>query len=121
MTWTVKQRPHIPGTMIVADYECPDHGRFEVTVERNLAGDPPEAVACIVCGEPSAWRISAAGALRVQLGAVSQGKVMTYDKPEHMLDTRPLADGMPYDEWKRGQLDITRDINLKRHRAARSR
>lgn len=33
------------GDLIVAEYECPVHGRFQVTVKR-VNGDPPDEVIC---------------------------------------------------------------------------
>lgn len=45
MTWVLKHK-HTPGTMIVAEYICPVHGRFEVHVERDDHGDPPEEMPC---------------------------------------------------------------------------
>lgn len=45
MTWTIKQRPR-PNAPMLAEYECPVHGRFELLVERDTAGDPPSEVVC---------------------------------------------------------------------------
>lgn len=134
-SWTLKVRSN-PGAPMTADYECPGHGYFSVTVARDENGDPPAAAPCpaatdsigtnvdsgeqvsLRCGRPSPWRISAPLG-RVKLGEVTQGKVMDYPPGAVCMDTRPLADGMPVHEWRAKQEAITRDINLKRHREAR--
>lgn len=48
MTFAIKfngRASSVGGTMR-ADYECPDHGRFEALVERDLNGDPPAFKRC---------------------------------------------------------------------------
>jgi hypothetical protein len=122
MTFVVKTRG--VGGLIVAEYECPDHGRFEATVQREN-GDPPDTLACpaivvpddACCedhgGEPcqavAEWRISAPAqrVWSVPAYAASTGGDMK-ERPPGMLDTRPLAEGMPYTEWKKKQDDARR-------------
>jgi hypothetical protein len=117
MTFTYKFRGD-PTAPIASEFECAQHGRFELTQPRDQL---PDATPCPTCAAPSPWRFPAPGAARVKLGEVVQGKVMEYP-PEHVcLDTRPLADGMPLAEWKAKQQSITRDLALKRARAMRSR
>lgn len=117
MSWHIKVHSN-PGSPIRGDYECPTDGRFEHTTVRDERGDPPATVACPSCGADSPWRPSAPVA-RVKLGEVVQGKVMEYPPEAVCLDTRPLAEGMPLSEWRSKQEAITRDINLRRHRAGR--
>lgn len=50
MTWTIKHK-RSPGSLIVAEYLCPVHGRFEREVERDANGDPPEELPCPHAGE----------------------------------------------------------------------
>lgn len=102
---------------IAADYECPAHGRFEATLPR-VAGEAPDTTPCPVCGAPATWCVPSPRG-RVKPGEVVQGKVMEYPPESVCLDTRPLADGMPYSEWKAKQDKITRDIGLKRSREMR--
>jgi hypothetical protein len=125
MTWVLKTRG--AGGLMLADYECPVHGMFEATVYRDANGDPPATFAdCPVivdqdwqlpCVETCEWRPAPVRG-RVKLGEMQQGRVCEYPAAEHMLDTRPLADGMPYDEWKAKQNKITRDIRLREVRKA---
>ena len=122
MTFVVKVRG--AGGLVVAEYECPFHGRFEATVKRDERGDAPEAQPCPAyvaplddyepseppeCAEPSPWRISAPAqrVWSVPAYAASTGGDMK-ERPPGMLDTRPLAEGMPYTEWKRKQDDARR-------------
>lgn len=133
MTWTLKVRG--AGGPMLAEYECPAHGRFDATVDRDENGDPPETSECphepaiqddvhnahgsLVfmrrCRYPAPW-VASAVAGRVKVGEVDKGKVMDYPPANVCLDTRALADGMPYSEWRATQDKVTRDINLKRAR-----
>jgi hypothetical protein len=153
MTWKLKVRG--AGGAMLAEYECPTHGRFDATVDRDGNGDPPSEVVCPFdswsvaggdkeyasyeaaaqvaieagyidpatahyetqrCGDFCPWVASAIRG-RVKVGELDKGKVMDYPPENVCLDTRPLADGMPYAEWKSKQDKITRDINLKRSRS----
>lgn len=132
MTWTIKERPHVAGVPITADYECPVHGRFEVLTERDANGDPPDAVPCpsetedanfpyeyddgdaaeLICGMPSPWRISAPGIKRDSVPCYAAVKGGDTERRPGMLDTRPLAEGMSRKEWKTKQ---TAARNDRRH------
>jgi hypothetical protein len=79
--------------MILADFECPDHGPFE-----TLADADAETLACPDCGEPSAWLPTPVHG-RVRIGEVERGKVARPDSPM-FLDTRELGEGMPLKEFK---------------------
>jgi len=107
---------------IAAEYLCPVHGRFALTVERDPHGDPPSAAACpaggswgyCAPGKSSPFVISAplVGVRRVE--AVKGG----WQKPERptWLDTRDLGEGQDLDEWrqKRGAIrDQQRRDSLK--------
>lgn len=49
MTWTLKhKRSDRP---MIAEYLCPVHGRFALTVERNENGDPPDEARCPAPGQ----------------------------------------------------------------------
>jgi hypothetical protein len=140
MTWKLTERSN-PGAPIRSDYECPVHGYFEATLPRDESGDPPETAECsasklriclncddeacagcgdwvgvIKCGAASPWRPSAP-LTRSKLGELDQGKVFDYSMPDRaVLDTRPLADGMPMHEWRAKQLAITRDAAIAQRR-----
>jgi hypothetical protein len=139
MTFTMKVRG-APSGRVLHDYTCPEHGRFEAEVDRSEVPDavscpkryPPRMIALFganaeeaeriralhVCGKLSPWAPSPISG-RVKLGEVVKGKVMDYP-PEHVvMDTRPLADGMPMHEFRAKQMAITRDLNLKKARANR--
>src|SRR6185436_1826851 len=115
MTWTIKPRPHVAGSPMVADYECPVHGRFEATVQRDENGDPPamlsrhpidfiiEGDQAGVCRELCPWRTSAPKLARDSVPCYAAMRGGDTERRPGMLDTRPLADGMPVREWKAKQ------------------
>jgi hypothetical protein len=110
--------------MLMAEYLCPVHGRFEVLVERDENGDAPDVVVCNAdfylvkqphtgevmrreggarCDRPATWIISAPQpkALSVPCSAAVRGG--DTERRPGMLDTRPLAEGMPMSEWRKIQ------------------
>ncbi len=105
MTWTVKARQHVTGSLMAAEYECPHHGRFEVTVERDANGDPPAVVACPIlrCDRMSPWRISAPQLKRLSVPCFAEVRGGDTERRPGMLDTRPLAEGMSTKDWKAAQ------------------
>ncbi len=139
MTWKLKVRSN-PGSVVTADYECPEHGRFTAEVERDANGDPPSEVAdmcpgvdtehycaeppCLDCGGAwdcnriATWRPSAAGHVKVSLCSVVQGRSEARPADRYVMNTEKLADGMPYHEWKAERAKIHRDESLRRVRAA---
>lgn len=114
MSFTIKVRG-APGGLVLLEYMCPEHGRFESLEER---AESPDDVPCPDCGAISPWTISAPMP-KLQKGAVSQGK---FEEPQYkgQLDTRALADGMPYNDWKKKRDDYRRDQALKRVRSMRA-
>lgn len=123
MTFVIKTRG--AGGLIVAEYECPLHGVFEATVQRTESGDAPERQECPgpghatndddrPCGLDSPWIISApkTAVLSARPTAAVRGGDMS-ERPPWMLDTRPLAEGMPYAEWSKKQDALQRD---RRHK-----
>lgn len=122
MAFVIKTRG--AGGLLAADYRCPQCGLVERIVQRDENGDPPEVIDCgnlldcgeriarefgeVRCDQKAVWTISAP-MTRVKLGEVSRGKPEEPPSPGH-LDTRALADGMPFNEW--------RD---KRHKALREK
>lgn len=124
MPWFMKTRGDSTAP-ILAEYECPVHGRFELTVLRPAPDVMPcdfeiESCGNDICGQPAPWCFPLPR-VTVKAGEVVQGKVMEYPPDAVCLDTRPLAEGMPYGEWKAKQDKITADINLKRHRQRQGR
>lgn len=98
---------------ILADYRCPEHGRFEQMVE----SPSPDEVPCpalrlepignffgdffhdpTTCGAASPW-VPFPVTGRVKIGEVQRGTVAKPDSPM-MLDTRSLGEGEPYHEWR---------------------
>lgn len=138
-------------TLIVAEYECPEHGRFEITVERGANGDAPNTAACprrVVHGGASVefppgdvipdavlrrlnergeietgcsdgyhspWVISAPVG-RVKAGEVIRGKVAEYPSEHNVMDTRPLADGMPMSEFKARRAKVHGEVAVAKMR-----
>lgn len=104
MTYIVKTRG--AGGLLVAEYRCPEHGVFEATVSRDANGDAPDEQPCPGddCEYPSPWCMSAPSmrVWSVPCFATVRGGDMA-ERPPGMLDTRPLAEGMSYTEWKAKQ------------------
>lgn len=107
-------------SLIVAEYVCPVHGRFEETLERDTNGDAPDSIPCgavdgeAICPLEAPWTISApkTKVWSVTPTAAVRGGDMK-DRPPGMLDTRPLAEGMPMSEWKKKQTHARR---VRRHK-----
>ncbi len=114
MTFIRKYRSEGRTKTIAAEYECPEHGRFELDVERNDAGDAPDVIPCpcaapqcvdegcehpYTCGQPAEWRISSPMTRVRKIEAVSKGKS---EKPEFKTwtDTRNIGEGQPLYEWR---------------------
>lgn len=117
-----------PGSEIIADYECPEHGRFTVTVARTETGDPPATLPCnffddedCMCCARSPWRPSAPGAVHVKAGEMVRGKGGERPADRYVMNTEKLADGMPLDQWKAERAAVHRDESLRRVRSALGR
>lgn len=84
-----------PPAITTRDYLCADCGRWELTIENPA----PDVVDCPGCGEP-AERVIGAPAVHTQfVVSATQGK--SDPKPHRLaLDTRPLAEGQRFNEWK---------------------
>lgn len=106
MTWVYKHRQ--TGGLIVAEYECPVHGRFEVTLERDANGDAPEFAHCI-SGDRDALEVECVNACRfvfpAPMGRVQRVTAARRGKdpepPPNVMDWRSLAEGMDHDEWEK--------------------
>lgn len=94
--------------MIVREYLCPDHGRFEIIESRNTATDPGRA--CPDCGAIAEWVISAPKT-KTTWASVERGGVADAPVP-WALDTRPLAEGMPLGEFRAKR---AKEHNDRRH------
>lgn len=130
MTFTVKVRGR--GGLMLAEYMCPEHGRFEALVERDANGDPPSEVRCVsgyaVVGEPpvevflgtecgriSPWTISAPPVHTQFVVTASHGK--SDPKPhKYSMDTRMLAEGRrkEFRQQRRKIREEERHARLKR-------
>lgn len=138
MTWVIKHK-RSPGSSIVAEYECPVHGRFAVTVEREESGDPPTELECPCrlwdhtltaaeayapprqwmypfCGRASPHVISAPARVRVQrVTAVRRGK--DPEPPPGAIDWKAVAyDEMSEEDWqaKERKKDYEMTYNIMR-------
>lgn len=124
MTFTIKIRGSTDRP-IAAEYMCPEHGRFTLTVDRDANGDPPGEMPCPKaldqvrydwagdhCWADSPFVISAprVGVRRVE--AVKGG----WEKPARktFLDTRDLGEGQDIDEWRENRAAI-RDEDRRKH------
>lgn len=104
------------GGLIASEYVCPEHGRFNIDVQRDERGDPPEFSACpfvvdasegLECGATSEWVISAPIG-RVSLTSFTRGK--SDPPPPNAANTRELAEGVPYHEWRAKHEKRLRDV-----------
>lgn len=103
MPWILKHKRSTQP--MIAEYLCPVHGRFTLTVDRDANGDPPAQAKCptnaieIACGEISAFAISSPGYAKVRNWEVVRGK---WEKPERptYFDTRELGEGQPLEEFR---------------------
>lgn len=86
--------------LIMSEFVCPDCGRFEMLVDRPA----PDAIECPLCGAASPWTISAPKPKNesVPCYATVRGGDMK-DRPPGLLDTRPLAEGQSYRDWRKVQ------------------
>ncbi len=113
-----------PSRTTIADYHCPVHGRFEISVERTAEGDAPDTVFCPVtpecyreidpaeyyvptCAETATWCISAPLARVNPIEAV-KGKWTKPERPTY-TDTRNLGEGQPLYEWKEDRAKVWED------------
>lgn len=82
------------------EFSCPKHGRFDVLVPR---AEDPDYATCPICTASSSWVISAPMVrnLTARVQAVTTAK--SDERRPGMLDTRPLAEGMPMKEWRAKQ------------------
>lgn len=123
MTFIIKTRG--ARGLMVAEYLCPVHGRFDAMVQREDNGDPPDVAECpwfdeyedksvALCLRASPFAMSAPHG-RVKLAEVYRGKSDPH--LPHQLDTRPLAEGMPYDEWAKKVDKKARDERIKHIRS----
>ncbi len=101
MTFIIKTSGD-PTSLIVMEYMCPEHGRFESLEPRATA---PDSLPCpeidphdVDCGLASPWSPSAPKP-HMAVGVVQTGS--SVERPPTALDTRPLADGMKLSEWKK--------------------
>lgn len=79
--------------MILADWTCPTHGRFESPAPSHC-----DSIPCPSCGAVSPWAPSVVHG-SVRLAEVERGKS---DGPptKAYMDTRALGEGMPLSEWR---------------------
>lgn len=81
---------------MLSEFECPDCGVFEELIAKPV----PDEHDCPTCGALSPWVMSAPKpkVLSVPCYAVQRGG--DTERRPGMLDTRPLAEGMPMKEWR---------------------
>lgn len=82
--------------MIVREYLCPDHGRFELIEPRSHPVDAGRA--CPDCGAICEWVLSAPRP-KTHVITVERGGVASKPSP-WALDTRPIADGMSHGAFR---------------------
>lgn len=79
------------------EYECPEHGPFEIVVDLATSRDPRP---CPECGAASERTLSTNLVTTVCPYSFVRGKSDPPPNPM-VMDTRPLAEGMPLKEWRK--------------------
>lgn len=93
---------------IALDFNCPTHGRFDSLVRRSerydwvpcphiSIPDPNRPESGLECGKKSTPIECYAIRGKVRIGEMMRGK--SDPRPPHVLDTTPLAEGVPYETW----------------------
>ena len=84
---------------ICFEYLCVSGHRTSSLEERNAVRS---AIPCPVDGcDLEASKALSAPRLKFARGVVSRGRNYEDDRPPNIPDTRELAEGMPYDEWRK--------------------
>lgn len=116
MTWIIKIRSEGRTKTVAADYECPLHGRFDLDVERNDAGDAPDVIPCpitvgnletgekVPCGIRAEYRISAPLARVNPLEAI-KGRSQKAER-KTWTDTTAVGEGQPLYDWHEDRAKI---------------
>ena len=94
--------------MIMVEYECPHHGRFDYLEDIEAQDDRP----CPECENASPYVISAPS-VKPNYGSVTQGKGDT-ERPKDFVSTSALADGMSVNEYKE-RLSKARKERIRQH------
>lgn len=101
MSYTIRVRGD-SSAPITVEYLCPVHGRWTETLPRDRV---PDAIKCTkwspdagTCRELAPLVISST-ATKLQYGAVQTGQ--SDERPPGALDTRPIADGIPVEKWRK--------------------
>lgn len=117
--------------MVIHDFLCPIHGRFEALAESDsdsaLCPHPsaigPYSIGPVngaegprqhfrTCAQVSPWTPSPVAGRVELVSAVSRGK---WEPPPSKLatDTRPLMEGQKYSEWRKDRKKVWRDHDHK--------
>ena len=109
MTFTIKLRG--ASSFIAREFDCSVHGVFGALVSRDR-----DVETCPHCGEVSLLTCSAPAVHTQFVVSSTQGK--SDAKPHPMsIDTRPLAEGMPLNEWRKERKKLWEN---ERHRRVKS-
>lgn len=79
------------------DYLCPDCDVIFESFEDRY--DPPGELPCPTCESGSSRTVSACKTATVWASAAVRGK--SDERPPHVMNTEPLADGMSRGEWRK--------------------
>lgn len=107
--------------MILSDFICPLHGRFEALADRDADSAPcpmPRQLPGMPshpCGLTSPWTPSPVAGRVELVSAVSRGK---WEPPPSKLatNTRPLMEGQSYGEWRADRKKVWRDFDHKQRK-----
>lgn len=94
-------------SFVMLEYACRTCGVRCESLEPRSA--PTLTLSHPPCGcDSSADRVLSAVAFKPQYGAVTTGK--NGPPPQHALDTRPMADGVPMGEWRKASRAKRREV-----------
>lgn len=111
MTFVIKTRG-AAARITTSDYHCPEHGRFELTVERDASGEIPEHMPCAECGA-SSERVFGGAAVHTQF-VISATRGRNDPKPhKYAMDTRKLAEGRK-NEYRAERKKIREELRHQR-------
>ncbi|HEY4056667.1 MAG TPA: hypothetical protein VGM39_08660 [Kofleriaceae bacterium] len=112
MTFVIKTRGSA-NRITTSDYECAEHGRFDLVVERDDAGDIPELAPCDICEAPSERRFGAPPVHTQFVVSATQGKSDPRPHPNAM-NTMALGEGQSQNEWRKERKKVWEAERKKR-------
>lgn len=96
-------------SLTLREYRCPTHGVFEELVPRDT-GDTFPCPTCALAAE----RVFSAPAVHTQFVVSASGGRRDAKPHKFAMDTRPLAEGQSYTEWRKERHALFEEQRHKR-------